>query len=140
MMNNMDDTEKVIEGEIVSVVALQQQVDEAENKLMQIEEFKQFTALRKTLNDKMTEIRQHVEAVMIPAYQEGSVGKKVEGEWGSVTVVEKDAFTIDETTLPRKFFKTVPDETKIRKTYQLEGVAPKGTEHSKKYSIMMKLK
>jgi hypothetical protein len=87
-----------------------------------------------------SDIRAKVAEVMIPAYRAGEVGKAINGDWGSATVTEKDVFDIDPAALPAKFFKKVPDETRIRKTFQLEGVAPKGTVRSVKYGIMLKFK
>jgi hypothetical protein len=53
--------------------------------------------------------------------------KQVKGEWGTLTIAERTGFDIDKELLPPRFFKRVPDETKIRTIYQLEGKAPKGT-------------
>lgn len=139
----MSDTQKpedVISGEVVSMLTLQKQLDDTEAELMQVEKFKQFIELRKTVNDKMAEIRKNVEAVMVPAYQAGEVDKSIKGDWGSITVKENDEFDIDEKLLPKDYWKKVPNMTLIRGKFQLEGKVPKGAKHIKKYGIMMKFK
>lgn len=132
--------QEAIEGEVLSVLSLQKELAATEAKLEQMEVFKKFIELRKSVNDKMASIRTEVKAIMIPAYQKGQVDKTIKGDWGSVTVTVSDTFKIDEATLQPKFWKKIPDETKIRATYQLEGKSPKGTEHSKTYNITMKFK
>lgn len=139
-MANANNPAQVIEGEVLSTIELQNELQSVEQELQQLPTFQRFMQLSKAVNEKTAEIRSSIEAVMVPAYQRGEVDKSVKGEWGSVTVTEADKFTIDEAALPPKFWKKVPDEAKIRKTYQLEGKAPKGTEHYKKYGIMLKIK
>lgn len=133
-------TDEVIEGEVLGVVELQRQLNDTEMELAKIPAFQQFISLRKEVNDRMGTIRANVEAVMVPAYQRGEVDKTIKGDWGSVTVTESDVFDIDELSLAPKFWKKVPDTTKIRATFQLEGKAPKGTVQSKKYGITMRFK
>lgn len=135
-----DDPQQVIESEVLDVQAQQHELEQLQAALSQNEQFTRFMELSKAVNDKLAAVRAHVEAVMVPAYQEGRVEKSIKGAWGSVTVTEADQFDIDEAALPAKFWKKVPDTTLIRKTYQLEGKAPKGTAPYKKYGIMMKLK
>jgi hypothetical protein len=132
--------QQVIEGEVASAQELETQLATLESALAGNEQFQQFLAVRNQLNEKYGEIRKKVADVMIPAYQAGEVDKSLKGDWGSVTVTERDDFDIDEAALPAKFFKKVPDTTRIRKTFQLEGVAPKGTVRSVKYGIMIKFK
>lgn len=139
-MHDTDNPQQLIEDEVLSVQQQQRELEELQLALSKNEQFTRFMELSKAVNDKMAEVRAHIEAVMVPAYQEGRVGKSLKGPWGSVTVVESDKFKIDEEQLPAKFFKKVVDESKVRQTYQLEGKAPKGCEPYKRYSIMMKLK
>ena len=136
----MADVKKVVEGEVLSTQELELQLTNVQNELAQNPKFQEFLSLRTALNNKYAEIRANVEAVMVSAYQAGDVDKSIKGDWGSVTVVEKDDFDIDEKLLPAKFWKKVPDTTLIRKTYQLEGKAPKGTTQKTKYGIILKLK
>ncbi len=134
------DPVQVIEGEVLDVQKQQQELVQLQEALSENPQFARFVELSKAVNTKMAEVREHIEAVMIPAYKEGKVDKSIKGDWGSVTVTERDDFDIDEADLPPKFFKKVVDTTKIRKTYQLEKKEPKGCTPVKKYGIMMKLK
>lgn len=136
----MADVKAAIEGEVLSTQELETQVAALESKLMVNPEFQQFVQLRNQLNDKYAQVRKTVADIMIPAYQAGEVDKSIKLPNGSITVTEKDVFEIDQAALPPRFWKKVPDETKIRKTFQLEGVAPKGTVRSVKYGIMLKFK
>lgn len=111
-----------------------------EQSLMQNAEFQKFIELRTAVNAKWDDVRKHIEATMIPAYVAGEVGKTIKGDWGSVTVTEADRFAITPEELPAKFWKKVPDDTRIRTTYQLDGKAPKGTVHHKRYGIQLKVK
>lgn len=52
--------------------------------------------------------------------------KSIKGDWGSITLAERQGWDIDEELLPKKFFKKVVDTKKITDTYRLEGKAPKG--------------
>lgn len=134
------DPQSVIEGEVVSALAQQKELEDIESALMQNEQFKQFMSLRDAVNKKWDEVRSQIEAVMVPAYKEGKIDKSIKRGWGSITVKENDEFEIDQDILPKKFWKKVPDTSFIRSTFQLEGKEVKGTKHSKKYSIVMKFK
>lgn len=136
----MADVKAAIEGEVLSTQELESQVAALESELMVNPQFQQFIQLRNQLNDKYAQVRKNVADIMIPAYQAGEVDKSIKLPNGSITVTEKDVFEIDQAALPPRFWKKVPDETKIRKTFQLEGVAPKGTVRSVKYGIMLKFK
>jgi hypothetical protein len=54
--------------------------------------------------------------------------KQIKGEWGTLTIGERLNWLVDETILPAKFFKKVPNTKKITDTYRLEGAdkTPKG--------------
>lgn len=134
-----DTPQALIEGEVISALAQQKELDDLQVALSQNEQFTRFMELSKAVSTKMAEVRAHVEAVMVPAYQEGKIDKTIKGAWGSVTVTEADRFTIDEKELPAKFWKRVVDESKVRQTYQLEGKPPKGTKPFKKFGIMLKV-
>jgi hypothetical protein len=135
-----DKPQAVIEGEVRGTLQLQSRLDSLQTELMADPRFLQFLDLRDQVNQRWAEVRANIERVMVPAYQDGRVPKTLKGEWGSVTVTEKDEFNLDETKLPASFYKKVPDTSKIRIIYQLEGKAPKGTTPVKKYGIMVKFK
>lgn len=132
--------EETIDAEVAEIILLQDELQKTEAALMKISSFKKFIVLRRTVEDKMSSLRNEIEAVMIPAYRDGKIDKSIKREWGSVTVTESDKFEINEDELPAKFWSKKPNESLIRKTYQLDGKPPKGTKHSKKYGIMIKFK
>lgn len=134
------DPKQVIEGEVLDLQKQETELSQLQETLSQNEQFSRFMQLSKAVSSKREEVRKHIEAVMVPAYHNGQIDKSVKGEWGSATVIERDDFDITESLLPAKFFKRVPDTTKIRKTFQLEGKAPRGCTAIKKYGIMLKIK
>lgn len=84
-------------------------------------EVKEKIAELKTAQDKINATWAFVEQKMI----DNDI-KSIKGDWGSLTIAERTSFDIDKEILPRKFWKRVPDEKKIRDTYKLEGKPPKG--------------
>lgn len=130
----------IIEGKILDVQKQEAELAQLQQTLEENEQFTKFMQLSQAVAAKRAEVRAHIETVMIPAYQDGKIDKSIKGPWGSVTVTEHTDFDVNTDELPTKFFKKVVDSTKIRKTFELEGVAPKGTTPVKKYGIMMKLK
>lgn len=136
-----DDPKEIIESEVLDVQAQQRELEQLQMALSQNEQFTRFMELTKAVNTKMAEVRAHVEAVMVPAYQAGQVDKSLKGDWGSVTVTESDEFDVDVAALPKELKKTVPDMGKIKDHYHLHGKVPKGaTYKGKRYGIMLKLK
>ncbi len=51
--------------------------------------------------------------------------KQVRGDWGILTIAERLNWSIGPELAPR-YFKTVPDTTKISTIFRLEGKAPRG--------------
>lgn len=94
-----------------------------EKKLEANPEFKKFLELQKEVNKKASEIWKQVEQEMI----DNNI-KQIKGDFGSLTITERQGWTYDEEQLPNKFFKKVVDTKKITDTYRLEGKAPKGCE------------
>lgn len=79
----------------------------------------------KALQDKLTAEWKTVEGLMI----DGDI-KKIEGDWGSLTIAERLDFDINMDVLAPRFKKTVADTTKIRTMFQLDrkpitGATPK---------------
>ena len=96
---------------------------DTEKKLEANPEFKKFLELQKEVNKKASEIWKQVEQEMI----DNDI-KQIKGDFGSLTIAERQGWTYDEEQLPNKFFKKVVDTKKITDTYRLEGKAPKGCE------------
>lgn len=79
----------------------------------------------KALQDKLDSEWKRVESLMI----ENGV-KQIKGDWGTLTIAERLNWSIDQEVLPPRFWKIVPDTTKISTIFSLEGKAPKGANPS----------
>lgn len=135
------DLKDEIEQEVTSALALSHELSDLEAQLNQNEQFRRFMELSKAVTTKMADVREHIESVMVPAYQAGQVDKSIKGDWGSVTVTESDEFDVDVAALPKELKKVIPDMGKVKDHYHLHGKAPKGaTYKGKKYGIMLKIK
>lgn len=100
-----------------------------ENKLTLNPEFKQFIELKKSVDETAKKVWKEVEEEMI-----ANNIKSIKGDFGSLTIAERQGWTYDEKQVPSKFFKKVVDTKKITDTYRLEGKAPKGCEpYTSKY-------
>lgn len=122
-----------MEDQIVKKV---EEIKEKENQLSILEdkltlnpEFKKFLELKKSVDEAARQVWKEVEEQMI----ENDI-KSIKGDFGSLTIAERQGWTYDEKQLPSKFFKKVVDTKKITDTYRLEGKAPKGCEpYTSKY-------
>lgn len=117
-----DDKEAVIKDQVTDILTLERQLEATELELMKLEKFKAFIQLQKTVREKSAEVWKRIEADMI----ENDI-KSIKGDWGSLTIAERTDFDIDYEQLQPKFYKKVPDTTKISATYKLENKPPKGT-------------
>jgi hypothetical protein len=109
------DAKTLIEGEVLDTLYLSNQLSIMENELMENPMFVKFLEMQKIVNDKVAETWKLVETQMI----EHDI-KKIEGDWGSLTIAERMDFDVDEKELAPRFKKTVADTTKIRTIYQLD--------------------
>lgn len=101
--------------------------------------------LQKEIEDKIAELKhaqdeinatwKQVESAMI-----GNDIKSIKGDWGSITIAEKNNFKADLDILPSKFIKKVADTTKIGTFFKLEGTLPKGVELSKTKYLTKRIK
>lgn len=130
-MTDTSDDEIVIENEVVSALkeegTLQTELMKLEEELREVSpQFQTFIekqAELRVVQAKNSEVWKQVEARMI----EHDI-KSIKGDWGSITIAERQNFKIDLDLLPAKFIKKVPDTTKIAASYRLEGKPPKGAE------------
>lgn len=101
------------------------EVRELENELRQVDpRFQKFIekqAELKVLQSQNADAWKEIEKQMI----ELNI-KSVKGDWGSITIAERLNWRIDQEVLPPRFWKKVPDTTKISTIFRLEGKAPKG--------------
>lgn len=116
-----DDPQDLINAEVSSALALNQELTDLEQQLSQNEQFRRFLELSKTVPAKLDETWKLVETQML----EHNI-KKISGDWGSLTIAERILWEIDAEQLPNKFIKKVPDTKKITDTFRLEGKAPRG--------------
>lgn len=126
-----DDEEraKVIEGEVLSVLDLERELQAAQDELSQYEAFTKFIALQKKVQEQSAKTWGTIEEQMIAH----SI-KSIKGDWGSITIVEKTFYQADLDTLPTKFVKKVADTAKIGASVKLENKLPAGvTEKVTKY-------
>ncbi len=56
--------------------------------------------------------------------------KSIKGDWGSITIAERQNFMANMEVLPSKFIKKEINSTKVAKFYALEGKLPKGVERT----------
>lgn len=117
----MSDPKELIKTEVEEVLALEQQLKDAEIELASFEQFQNFIRLQKSFNEQSNRVWKKVEDQMIL-----NDVKNIKGDWGSITIAERLAFdTNDE--LPSKFYKKVVDTKKLADTFRLTGIAPKGS-------------
>jgi hypothetical protein len=117
------DPKQTIEGEVLDVLSLEKQLEEAEAELMKVDQFVRFMQLQKKVKDQATLLWETVKNEMI-----ANDVKSIKGDWGSVTIAERLDWTVDKDLLPPKYFKKEVDKTKLSATFRLEGKAPKGAE------------
>jgi hypothetical protein len=115
------DKEDEIKQQVKQIVALQQQLDNEQDLLAQDERFARFLKMQQEYTAKIGEFWKSVEETMI-----SNDIKNVKGEWGYVTIADRDSFNGDIDELPRKFVKRTVDVAEIGKHYKLTGKLPKG--------------
>ncbi len=119
----MSNPKRLIESDVISILEAQNSLEHMQAELMVNETFRAFLEAQKRFTEQSAAMWQRVESAMI-----ANGIKSVRGEWGAITIAQRLSFAIDETKLPRKFKKIVPDTKKIADTFRLEGEAPPGTE------------
>lgn len=119
--------EKKIKAEIV-------QFEQEENKLQQLAaelqtnpKFAEFLEAQKAFREMENSVWKGIEAEMI-----ANDITQVKTDRVTLSIAKRVSFDIDTDTLPAKYFKKVPDTTKITNTFKLEGKPVKGT--TPKYS------
>lgn len=105
------DPKAIIERAVGLTIKLEEQLQE----LMQNPLVQTFLEAQKKVNEEAADTWKRVEALMI----DNDI-KKVDGDWGSLTITERMDFVIDEEQLAPRFKKTVADTSKIRTIYQLD--------------------
>lgn len=114
--------EAILTERVKDITDLEKTLHTVEQELQLNPKFKAFLDLQKSVNQQASDMWKYVEEKMI----ENDI-KQLKGDFGTITIAERQGWEIDEEQLPSKFFKKVVDTTKITKYYRLEGKAPKGT-------------
>lgn len=122
MPDKTKEVEEAVSAEVKALVVQQHDLAVKTDAMMNNPEFKAFRELQAAVNDKAAEVWKSIETRMIEAGI-----KNVKGEWGYITIAEKNNFVVADLRLvPTKFIKKVADTTKIGQAYKLEGKLPKG--------------
>lgn len=117
----MDKVEKILEERVIDQLETEKQLEVVKKELEAIPKFKEFIELQKTINEQASSMWKYIEEKMI----ENDI-KQLKGDFGTITIAERQGWTFDENEVQNKFFKKVIDTKKVTDTYRLEGKAPKG--------------
>ena len=119
----MNDIEKSLITMVEVVKTMEQDLQQLENEVQLNPMFAKYLELQKSVNEKVADTWKRVEKEML----ENNI-KSLKGDFGTITVAERQGWTFAEELVPAKFWKKVLDTKKITDTYRLEGKAPKGCE------------
>ena len=136
----MKDLRKSIETEVGEVFALERSMTEVESELRSNPKFLQFLELQQRYSDKYKEIKKIIAEQHIEAYKKDKNLKTLKFDFGTMTVKDIKNLEIDESILPKAWFKSVPNTTLIRSRYELENKIPKGVKITFGYQHSMTLK
>ncbi len=114
-------SEEDIKLEVTDIIKKETELNELESILSQNEQFKSYLKFKSNFEQQSSELWKRVEGQMID-----NKIKNIKGDWGSLTIAERIKLDIDESLLPKKFFKRVADSKLVADTFKLENKAPKG--------------
>lgn len=103
------------------ILAVAESAVKAEQSLTLNPQFREFLAVQKRVNEEVADAWKQVETAM----KEHNI-KQLKGDFGTITLAERQNWEVDEEVLPAKFFKKTVDTKRITDTFRLEGKAPKG--------------
>ena len=118
----MDKAEEVVKTELQKYEDQEQALQVLAAELQQNPKFAEFLEAQKSFNAYQSEVWKKIETMMIESNTLSIKTDKV-----TLSIAEKTSFDIDLEKLPAKYFKTVPDTTKILGMFKLEGKPVKGT-------------
>lgn len=120
--------------ELNKVAKLETQLNEVQLALSSDERFVNFLNLQKAVIDKGEELKKNLEKQMI----DNGIKSIDIDSYGKITIVDRqDVKVVDESLLPRKFFKKSIDQAKLNQEYKLKEKLPEGTEINKIQYIKM---
>lgn len=118
----MEQAEQQIKSELELYDEQQINLATLESELQADPKFAQFLEARKAFSDLETAVWKKVEQVML----DNNI-KSIKTDKFTLSIASRMSFDIDSDLLPAKFWKRVPDTTKISGTFKLEGKPVKGT-------------
>lgn len=118
-----DSSNPQLEEQVMEVIKLQKDLQAEEQQIMADPRFSAFLQKQKQVTEQISAFWKDLETKMI----ENDI-KSIKGEWGYITIAERLNFKIDETSLPKKFFKKVVDTKRLADTFRLEGKPINGAE------------
>lgn len=118
-----------VEKQVLATIKLQNDLEAEEREIQLDPKVAAFFKRQKEVQTQIADFWKAIETEMI-----SKDIKTVKGDWGYITIAERQGWDVNEDQLPNKFFKKVVDTKRITDTYRLEGKAPKGcTPHTTKY-------
>jgi hypothetical protein len=129
------DPEKQVLTTVDQIVAMESQLATEQELLMQDERFADFIRKQQDYAERIAKFWKSVEDAMIV-----NNIKTVKGDWGYVTVAERDSFKGNIDLLPRKFVKKTADVKAIGEHYKLTGTLPAGADVTHTKYLTKKLK
>lgn len=132
MTDKRSDIEAELADEVKILVPLQEQM----NELAQKPEVVKYLEATKQFRDTEKAIRLTIQTQM-----ENNNIKKISGDWGYMTIVERANYrATDINDVPSKFVKKALDTTKVAAQLKLTGELPRGVETNPTRSLTIKLK
>lgn len=125
-----------IELDVINIVTQQKEIAAKESELMQNPRFVEFMQAKNKLDVAEVLMWESIQQQM-----EKYDVKKIKGDWGSVTLVEKATFKVpDIDEIDDKFIKKAPDLKKIGVHYKLTDKLPKGVLTGTSRYLLKKIK
>lgn len=124
-----------VKQSVESILELEDKLANVEQQMLQNDQFKAFITAQRKAQDEIAVTWKAIESQMIKHNI-----KNIKGDWGTLTIAQRQNWEIDESKLPDFFFKRVPDTKKIADAFKLTSVSPKGVKRSVTKYLMKKLK
>lgn len=124
-----NDNSSAIKVQVDEVFAVEKSIDNRLQELLGPKKFNEFVSFQKQATEKISETWEAVKAAMI-----ANNVKSIKGDFGSISIVERTSFKVNESELDDDYFKKQPDLKKIGSAYALLGEPPAGvTPHVTKF-------
>lgn len=131
----MDKAEEIVKAELTKFQDQEMVLDNLSKELQSNPKFQEFLQAQKSFKELETQVWKNIETAML----ENNI-KSIKTDTITLTIAERVSFKIDESLLPSKFFKKVPNTTLINGTFKLEGKPPKGTSPTYTHYLVKRIK